>query len=121
MNEMNKLRSWMARALAALTAATAVLAFTAAPAMASPGGTRIDQRQQLQAQRIHQGVASTALTPREIRHLQVQQRHIARYEHDARADGWLSVHERQRLHAMQAAASRNIRHQKHDAQVRHWR
>lgn len=107
------LRSPIVALALALVAATAAQAHESTP--------RVDQRQAHQAQRIHQGVASGELTARETARLRHQQQHIRHYEQYAKADGRVSAHERQRLHAMQAAASRSIRWQKHDRQERHWR
>lgn len=101
--------------------ALSVLAVTAAQAAHPHGTPRVDQRQAQQAQRIHQGVASGQLTARESLRLRQDQRQIQRFEHHAKADGIVTARERQRLHAMQAAASRDIRWQKHDRQQRGWR
>ncbi len=98
--------------------ALAVVATTAAQAHGTP---RVDERQAQQTQRIHQGVASGQLTARETLRLRQQQRGIQRYERQAKADGLVSARERQHLHAMQTAASRDIRWQKHDRQQRYWR
>jgi hypothetical protein len=86
-------------------------------AVAAPAEARINERQGRQQHRIHNGVASGQLTPREVYRLERQQVHIARYEARSRADGpGLTGRERYRLEQMQDRASRNIRHQRHDRQ-----
>jgi hypothetical protein len=88
-------------------------------ASATPAEARINQRQNHQQHRIARGINSGSLTPREAAGLAQQQVHIARYEARSRADGnGLSRIERARLEQKQDRASRNIRHQKHDAQGR---
>jgi hypothetical protein len=80
---------------------------------ATPG---VDQRQDNQQARIAQGAASGALTGREQRRLQREQRGIARAEAHAKTDGTVTPQERRRLHRKQNAASADIAHQKHDRQ-----
>lgn len=97
--------------------AAILIAGTASIAIAAPAEARINERQGRQQHRIHNGVASGQLTPREAYRLERQQAHIARYEARSRADGpGLTRHERYRLEQMQDRASRNIRHQRHDRQ-----
>ena len=103
---------------AALSAALLSLACASAWAQptspaAKPG---IDKRQQTQEQRIDQGQASGQLTRRVSRQLDHQQAHINRAESAAKADGVVTRGERKHLQAMQNRASKNIHHQKHDAQ-----
>ncbi len=91
----------------------------AAVATALPANARINQRQQHQQHRIAKGIQNGSLTAHEAVHLERQQVRIARYEARSRADGGgLNFNERARIEAMQDRASRNIRRQKHDAQVR---
>jgi hypothetical protein len=86
---------------------------------AVPAEARINQRQNHQQQRIHQGVKHGGLTAHETYRLERQQAHIAGYEARSRADGGgLSAKERVRLEHMQDRASKNIYHQKHDRQGR---
>ena len=99
--------------------AAAVLALSAFAASAQNANTpRIDQRQANQEQRIDQGIASGELTKRETRRVERQQASINRAEDKAKADGVVSAQERKSLTHRQNKASRNIRHQKHDAQQR---
>ena len=97
-------------------AAGAALAFAAlasfgAHAQGTPG---IDQRQANQQMRIHRGVATGQLTPRETWRLRREQRAIRRAEAMARADGVVTRQERRRLRYMQMHASRDIYRQKHN-------
>lgn len=99
---------WMA--LAAVVAA--------APAFAEdPAMPVVEKRQQLQQERIGQGVGSGQLTPREAIRLEKQQAGIERAERRAGADGKITPNERARLHRKQDRASRRIYRQKHDAQT----
>lgn len=104
----------IAAALLALAgAATMAQTAASAPGTDTP---RIDRRQANQAQRIDQGVASGALTPREERRLERQQAAIGQAEANAKADGTVTVQERRRLTRAQNHASRRIARQKHDRQ-----
>ena len=60
---------------------------------AAPPGRWIDQRQQRQQDRIHQGQASGQLTPREARRLHNEQARIRGEERRMRADGNLNAQE----------------------------
>jgi tellurite resistance protein len=100
-------------ALAALAFAT-VSAFAQTPA-ASAATPRVDARQANQEKRIEQGVNSGQLTARETLRLEREQKHVATAE--AKADGTVTPAERKHLHKMQNAASKDIAHQKHDAQT----
>ena len=84
-------------------------------AVATP---QVDARQARQQRRIAQGLAEGSLTGPEARGLRAQQRHIARVEHHAKADGAVTRGERLHLHRLQDRASRHIAAQKRDAQVR---
>lgn len=97
-------------------AVASIAALAQTPATAGAGTPGIDQRQANQDKRIDQGVASGALTRREARRLEHEQRVIERAEHRAKADGVVTAQERRRLHAMQNRASRDIHRQKHDRQ-----
>jgi hypothetical protein len=92
----------------------AVSSFAQTPATATP---RVDARQAVQEKRIEQGVATGALTPRETRKLEREQKHIAKAEAHAKADGTVTPAERKRLHTLQNGASHDIAKQKHDAQT----
>ncbi|MBA4054629.1 MAG: hypothetical protein C0490_07955 [Marivirga sp.] len=78
----------------------------------------VDQREQNQRQRIHQGVASGELTRRETANAVHDQRHIRRAERRVKADGVVTGRERARLHHKQNNASRELSRNKHDAQNR---
>jgi hypothetical protein len=99
---------------AALLAAGITLA---TPALAD-GTPRLDQRQQNQAERIRQGVASGELTRAETRRLVNGQQHVRRLERRAKADGDVTLRERGRLEHAADVQSRRIYRQKHDAQDR---
>jgi hypothetical protein len=86
-------------------------------AFAQPATPRVDQREANQQARIEQGVKSGQLTARETNRLEKQQTHIASAETKAKADGVVTAKERRHLQRMQNRASRDIHHEKHDAQV----
>jgi hypothetical protein len=111
-----RLRTLLSAATLALCSA-AVWAQAAAPA-ASPATPVVDQRQARQEKRIDQGQASGALTPRETRRLEREQKVIGKAETQAKADGTVTPRERRQLHHMQDAASKDIHRQKHDRQQR---
>jgi hypothetical protein len=90
----------------------AVPAFAADPAMPV-----VEKRQQLQQERIGQGVASGQLTPQEAVRLEKQQAGIERAQERAEADGKVTPEERARLQRKQDRASRRIYKEKHDAQT----
>jgi hypothetical protein len=90
----------------------AVAAFAADPAMPV-----VEKRQQLQQERIGQGVASGQLTPQETVRLEKQQAGIERAQDRAEADGKVTPKERARLKKKQDRASRRIYREKHDAQT----
>lgn len=98
----------------ALGATLAIASFGAFAQAATPG---IDQRQANQEKRIDQGIASGELNKRETKRLEKEQVVINKAEDKAKADGTVTKKERVRLHKMQNHASRDIRHQKHDAQT----
>jgi len=77
-----------------------------------------DQRQQIQHDRIRQGVATGELTRRETANAVHHQGHIRRVERRAKSDGVVTGRERARLHHMQNRASRDLRRNKHDVQAR---
>ena len=92
------------------------VAVCATPALAAaPSINRIEHREQA---RIRQGIRSGELTRAEARRLEAQQARIRVNERFARADGNLSLKERERLHKELRHANRNIYRQKHDNQVR---
>jgi hypothetical protein len=92
------------------------VAVCATPAFAGPRSiNRIEHREQA---RIRQGIRSGELTRSEARRLEAEQARIRVNERFARADGNLSLKERERLHKELRHASRDIYRQKHDNQDR---
>jgi hypothetical protein len=81
---------------------------------AASAQTRVDTRQENQANRIAQGVESGQLTQAEQDRLNQQQGRIARGEERAAADGTVTQREAAKLNARQHAASRNIARAKHN-------
>lgn len=102
------LRAALAATLLGLTTLSSFAADTATP--------RVDARQARQERRIDQGIASGELTKKEAARLEAQQARIDAAENRAKADGKVTAKERAQLEARQDRASRQIRHQKHDAQ-----
>ena len=98
-------------------ASVGALAQTVAPPASTPATPRVDQREANQLARIAQGAASGQLTPKETNRLEKEQAVINRAEANAKADGTVTRHERKRLHRLQDGASKDIHHQKHDAQA----
>lgn len=94
----------------------AVTAIAAVPAVAHPHDPVFHAREARQAGRIDAGVASGALTPRELVRLASEQRALRREEHVFRSDGVLTPRERAVLARGQNAASRDIYRQKHDGE-----
>jgi hypothetical protein len=76
----------------------------------------IQQRMQNMEQRIDQGVAGGALTPKETGRLEAEQAKIQQTEQRMKSDGQLTPKERQKLHNMQDRSSNHIYRQKHDRQ-----
>ena len=98
-----------------------LLAAAALPALADHNvrNSGINGRQQNLEQRMHEGWRSGELTRREYRGLRHELWLIERDEHAFRADGHLSPHERQYLHARLDNLSREVFHRKHDGERRH--
>ncbi len=86
--------------------------------LASAQTPGVDQRQQNQRHRIHEGVASGELTRRETANAIHHQGHIRRAERRAKSDGVVTGRERARLHHKQNKASRHLARNKHDGQER---
>ena len=107
--------SLIASALA--IASIGAFAQTVTPPASTPATPRVDQREANQQARIAQGAASGQLTPKETNRLEKEQAVVNKAEANAKADGTVTKHERRRLHRLQDGASRDIHHQKHDAQV----
>lgn len=92
----------------------ALIAAASAGAMARPmahGAVRddIDMRQARQAARIDAALHEGRLSRREFRALQREQVAIRRYEAQAKADGYVTRHERRQLQLMLDRASEHIR------------
>lgn len=88
-----------------------------AQAVATPAMPRADQRAAKQQARIGQGVASGQLNARETNRLDKQQARVATAETKAKSDGVVTGTERRQLRRMQDRSSKNIHHQKNDAQA----
>ena len=79
---------------------------------------KINQRQENQKDRIHQGVKSGELTKQETARLKAEEARIRANEKRAKADGKLTEKERKRLEKELNKASHDIYKQKHDNQDR---
>jgi hypothetical protein len=97
--------------------AGAVIALVSASGFAQTATPKVDAREVKQDARIQQGVASGQLNAKETYRLEKQQANINRVEANAKADGTVTKGERKHLNHMQNKASKNIHHQKHDAQT----
>ncbi len=98
-----------------MTAALAALASTAFAHSVTP---RVDRRQVRQEARIRDGVRSGELTRGETRRLVAGQRHVARVERRAKADGHVTARERAHLNRAQNVQSRHIYRLKHNGVTR---
>ncbi len=97
--------------------AAATLFVLAAPALAqTPSTPRVDQRQELQTQRIEKGTATGQLNKLEAKRLQKGQARVQKMEDKAAADGAVTLKERAVLEKAQDRQSRRIARQKHDRQ-----
>ena len=96
--------------LAAVLAAT-----TAAVASADTFTPRVDRREVRQQARIQQGIRSGELTRGEARRLERGQARVDRMECRAKADGRVTLRERERLAHAQNVQSRRIHRLKHNA------
>jgi len=92
------------------------LGVCAAPVIA--GAQTINRIEHREQARIRQGIRSGELTSAEARRLEAEQARIRVDERFARADGKLTLKERERLHKELRHASRDIYRQKHDNQER---
>lgn len=88
--------------------------------MAEAHTRTIHHRKYNQHQRIQQGVRSGQLTHREAMQLRMQQAKVRNYKKMAMADGRITHNERAMIHEQQRRNNRNIYHQKHDSQRRHY-
>ena len=96
----------------------AVMASFASLAMAGTATPRIDRREAQQQHRIHQGVKSGTLTPRETARLEAGQAHVKHMEARAKSDGRVTPNERARIARAQNHESRAIWRKKHNARMR---
>lgn len=94
-------------------AIAAVIATFAGLASAQPTPV-IHRRHVRQEARIHQGVRSGQLTRGEAHRLQAGERHIARMNQRAHADGRVTYRERARINRAQNRESRRIYRLKHN-------
>ena len=96
----------------AMAVAVVVLA---GAATASAAG--IEQRQDNQQQRIHQGIRSGSLTPGEAARLTREQHRNERLERRLKSDGHFSVRDRARVHRRLDRSSRHIWRAKHNGRI----
>lgn len=80
---------------------------------------KVDKRQEIQKERITNGVQNGELTRQETRMITSEQRHIRRVERRAEADGIVTGRERARLDRKQDRASRHIARTKHNPRSRY--
>ena len=95
-----------------LVFASLVLAVTSSMTFAAT--PLINARQNVQAHRIFNGVASGRLTFGETQRLLKGQAHVQRLENKAKADGVVTLGERARIHAAQSVQSARIFWRKHN-------
>jgi hypothetical protein len=107
--------SKLAIVAASLAAATVL---TVSPVFAGDQTPGLERRQENQADRIEQGVATGELNRRETRRLMHGQRELRRDERAAKSDGVVTAGERARLQHEANQQSHRIYRQKHDAQQR---
>ena len=97
--------------------AIAFVTVLAGTASAHPCTPRIDRREARQAFRIHQGVREGQITRREARRLRVGERRVQRMERLARADGFVTLRERARIHRALGHQSRRIFWARHNGRM----
>ena len=84
---------------------------------ANTNSPSFDNKQDRQASRIHQGIASGALTEREANRLGYQQEKLVNREERFKSDGQFTKRERAVIHRDLFRTSHSIYRQKHDAQA----
>jgi hypothetical protein len=114
----NAMRVLITMAMLAVTATALAPAVASADTQRSVRDPRINARQQVQRERIQQGVRSGELTRREAAKSRENQRDIRQLERAYKSDGELTRGERRDLTHEQNQASRQIYRDKHDAQER---
>ncbi|MFZ0726963.1 MAG: hypothetical protein WAM61_14355 [Desulfobacterales bacterium] len=77
-------------------------------------GDRFQQRQNIQQQRIHQGLRNGQITKREHIHLTHQQRNVKQFRNFAMRDGRVDRGERRTLNHFQDRAGRSIHDDRHN-------
>ncbi len=97
-----------------LVLATLITALTCGIATAQTATPVVKERQENQAQRINQGVASGELTKKEATTLKTEQRGIQAEKKAFKADGKVTAAERAKLRQDQNRASRKIYNKKHN-------
>jgi hypothetical protein len=97
--------------LVLLFAACILFVWTANAQTVTP---KVNKRQQIQKERIHNGIQNGELTRKETRLLAKEQRHIKRSERRAKSDGIVTKRERARLDRKQDRANRHIGRAKHN-------
>jgi uncharacterized membrane protein YebE (DUF533 family) len=80
-----------------------------------------ERRQIRQEERIRNGIRDGSLTRSEAEKLIEEQRRIDRLQASARADGYVSERESEKIRQAQREASRNIYRERHDADRRRFR
>lgn len=117
MNVLMTLRRAVPVGLTAATLLAASLVHAQGTAPTAPGD-RIEARQDAQAARIQQGVASGQLTRAETARLDHQQNHVQHLKQHAQADGQITPREAVRVNKAQNHASRSIHRAKHNHKTR---
>ena len=74
----------------------------------------VKAREENQAKRIDQGVASGELTAKETEHLEKGEAKIEAVREEALSDGKMSRHEKKKLNHMENRQSKRIHHAKHN-------
>jgi hypothetical protein len=110
----------MHTALKTLIAASGLAAALAASAQPFAGYDlhEIDARQARQAERIERGIERGQITREEARMLRREQRTVAHFEAQYKADGFVSRDERRELTKLLDRVDDRIRLARHDADVR---
>ena len=111
---MNNRKLFRKVAIAATLTGAVALCLPATASAAPPRAKKAKVRHARQGARIHQGVKSGSLTPRETRALVKERRHIKRTQKRMLRDGRIDRFERARLNRMQSRASRHIYKLKHN-------
>lgn len=105
----------------AIASTTLLLATLTTAGAYDNGPSRIDRTQAWQRYEIEQARRSGQLTRREYGALQAEQARIAEMERRAKADGYVSPHERRDIREAQRQAETHIYTESHDRQVNYWR